>query len=105
MTDRGFYTLLPDGARLVLRVIPNAKTDRIEGSETRADGACALKIRVSAPPDKGAANAAILALLAKSLRLPRSALTLASGQTSRTKTVLVSADPAGLREALDALAR
>lgn len=58
--------------------------------ETAADGLSHLKIRVRAVPDKGAANAAVLKLLAKSLGVPKSALELISGHTARVKTVRVT---------------
>ena len=89
---------------LRLRVTPNAGADRIEGAETRADGETVLKLRVAAVPDKGKANAAALALLAKALALPKSALAITAGDTSRTKTVTITGDPdalaASLRELL-----
>ena len=75
-----------------LRVTPNAGRDRIEGFETLADGSEVLRIRVAAVPDKGKANAAVIALLAKSLSLPKSALTLVAGETARLKTVRVEND-------------
>ena len=99
-----FYTLVPEGARITLRVTPNARADAIEGAEERADGSCALKLRVSAPPDKGAANAAVIALLAKALNRPKSALSLLGGQTARTKVILATGRPEDLASALDRLA-
>ena len=93
MSAPGFYTLSHDGARLALRVTPNARKAAIDGAELRADGSFALKIRVTAPPDKGAANAAVLALLAKATGFPKSAFTLVGGQTCRSKLVAISGDP------------
>lgn len=78
---------------LRLRVTPNAGRDVIEGFEDLADGTTVLRIRVSAVPDKGKANAAVIALLAKALRLPKSAITLVSGDTARLKTVRIDGDP------------
>lgn len=98
------YTLTPDGALVSLRVTPNAGRDAIEGNETRADGTVVLKIRVSAVPDRGRANAAVIALLAKALGRPKSALALTRGETARDKVILVSGDPHALAPALDALA-
>lgn len=80
---------------LRLRVTPNSSRDTIEGVETRADGLAHLKVRVRAVPDKGAANAAVLKLLAKSLGVPKSALELVSGQTSRVKAVRVKGVSSG----------
>lgn len=44
-----------------------------------------LKLRVSAAASEGAANAAVVALVAKSLKLPKSAVRIAAGETSRMK--------------------
>lgn len=77
---------------LALRVTPNAGRDAIDGVEQRDDGTAVLRLRVSAVPDKGKANAAVLALLAKSLSIPKSSLTLVSGELSRFKTVHVVGD-------------
>ena len=44
-----------------------------------------LKVRVSSPPVEGAANAALIAFLAKALKIPRSAVRVVSGDTARVK--------------------
>ncbi|WEK04258.1 MAG: DUF167 family protein [Candidatus Devosia phytovorans] len=95
-----WFRLSPTGLSLFLRVTPNAGHNAIEGVETRDDGSAALRIRVAAVPDKGKANAAVIALLAKQLDLPKSALALTSGETSRFKTIAVSGDPAALAPAI-----
>lgn len=79
-----------EGAILRLRVTPKASIDAVEGVEAGADGLAHLKIRVRAVPDKGAANTAVLKLLAKALGVPKSALELVSGQTSRVKMVRIA---------------
>jgi uncharacterized protein len=57
-----------------------------------------LRARVSAPPADGAANEALLRLLARELRVPRSAVELLRGATVRAKTVRVTgADGTALR--------
>ncbi len=68
------------GATLSVRVTPRASRDEIlrDGPE--------LKIRVTAPPEDGKANAAVTKLLAKALGLPKSRLTLIRGETSRDKS-------------------
>jgi uncharacterized protein YggU (UPF0235/DUF167 family) len=81
---------------LHLRVTPNAAADRIEGTELRDDGSAVLRMRVRAVPDRGKANAAVIALLAKALDVPKSAITLVSGDTARLKTVAIAAEPAEL---------
>lgn len=90
----------PDGIRLQLRVTPNAGLDRIDGTETRDDGTAVLRVRVTAVPDKGKANAAVIALLAKSLGVAKSAITLLSGDTARQKTLHIAGDPDALAAAL-----
>jgi uncharacterized protein len=92
--------MLPEGVRLRLRVTPNAGIDRIEGTEIRADGSTVLRVRVKAVPDKGKANAAVIALLGKALGVPKSAITLVSGDTARLKTLHISGDPATLASLL-----
>lgn len=89
-----------DGLMLHLRVTPNAGLDRIEGTEHRDDGTAVLRLRVKAVPDKGKANAAAIALLAKALGLPKSAITLLSGDTARFKALHLAGDPERLAEAL-----
>lgn len=79
--------------RLRLRVTPNAGRDVIEGFERLADGTEVLRLRVAAVPDRGKANAAVVALLAKALHVPKSAITLVSGETARLKTVEIAGDP------------
>lgn len=49
-----------------------------------------LKLRLTTPPVDGKANKAVIAYLAKLFHLPKSAITLKSGQQSRSKTVLIN---------------
>lgn len=79
--------------RLKLRVTPNAGRDVIEGFERLSDGTEVLRLRVAAVPDRGKANAAVVALLAKALQVPKSAITVVSGETARLKTVEIVGDP------------
>lgn len=88
------------GLLLSLRVTPNAAVDRLEGTELRDDGTAVLRLRVTAVPDKGKANAAVIALLAKALGLPKSSITIVSGETARLKTLRLTGDPAALEAAL-----
>ena len=84
------YRIDADGLTLHLRVTPNAGIDRIEGVETRDDGSAVLRVRVKAAPDRGRANAAVIAILAKALGVPKSAITLVSGDAARLKTLRIS---------------
>jgi uncharacterized protein YggU (UPF0235/DUF167 family) len=87
-----------------VRVTPNAGVDRIEGVEARGDGQTVLRLRVAAVPDKGKANAAVIALLAGALNIPKSAIQVISGETARLKGLTISGDGADLAARLDALA-
>jgi len=88
---------------LSLRVTPNAGSDRIEGRELRADGEAVLRLRVAAVPDKGKANAAAVALLAKALGVPKSAIRLVAGETARSKVVEIAGDGPSLAARLEQL--
>ena len=80
------------GARLRVRVTPRAKQTALAGL-TEVDGRPALAIRLAAPPVDGAANAALIRFLAEALAVPKSAVRIVSGETSRLKTVSLSSVP------------
>jgi uncharacterized protein YggU (UPF0235/DUF167 family) len=95
---------VPGGVQLALRVTPRGGRDAVDGVETLADGRSVLKLRVRAVADGGEANRAVTALLAKSLGVPKAAVQLTSGATSRLKQVAIAGDPAALEQALRGLA-
>jgi len=92
------------GVSIALRVTPRGGRDDIDGIEQLSDGRSVLKVRVRAVADGGEANRAVLALLAKSLGVPKASVSLLSGATSRLKQIAVEGDPARLAEALRQLA-
>lgn len=69
--------------------------------EVRDDGSAVLRVRVSAVPDKGKANAAVVVMIAKALGVPKSSVSVVSGETSRLKTLDVAGDGAALAAKLD----
>jgi len=75
----------PGGARLAVKVVPGASRDRLVGVLGEA-----LKIATAAAPEKGKANAAVAAVLAKSLGVNRRDVTLAAGTTSPRKEFLIA---------------
>lgn len=91
------------GLRLAVRLTPRAGADALGGLREAAPGRMCLLARVTAAPAAGAANAALVALVARSLGVPKSAVTLATGETSRLKTLEIAGDPARLAAALAAL--
>ena len=72
------------GARIEIRVQPRASHNIISGVR-----AGILRIRVTAPPVNGQANAAAIALLAQALDVPKSTICLVKGAASREKTLAV----------------
>lgn len=89
-----------------MRAQPNASKDAVEGLGAEASGQRYLKVRVRAVPEKGKANAAIETVLAKSLGLPKSAVSVEKGETQRIKTVRIFSSPSigsALYGALEAL--
>ncbi|MDY6923959.1 MAG: DUF167 domain-containing protein [Pseudomonadota bacterium] len=79
-----------EAARIAVRLTPGAASDRIDGWDVDADGRPFLKVRVRARPVEGEANTALIKLLAKTLRVPKSAVSLDRGGQSRTKTISVA---------------
>jgi uncharacterized protein YggU (UPF0235/DUF167 family) len=96
-------TPFPGGVRVSVRLTPRASSDRLGGVVTGADGRKALQAWVSAPPEDGKANAALLKLLAKSCRMPASSFAVARGQAQRLKLVEVAGDAAELMQRLETL--
>jgi len=90
-----------DGITVAVRLTPKAKATRITGLAAQADGAVALKASVTAVPERGKANAALLAMLAKAWRVPKSSLSVVSGATDRRKLVAVAGDPDTLQRILE----
>lgn len=82
-----------DGIELFVRLTPRGGADRIEDVIEASDGRHYLSARVRAVPERGAANAALEALIARAFGLPRRAVTLSAGHTGRMKTVRVSGKP------------
>lgn len=92
-----------DHLRLSIRLTPNGGRDAIDGIETDADGNAFLKARVSAVPEDGKANKALIAFLSKKLRVPKSAISFISGETARKKILRIDGDPEDLKAKLEAL--
>lgn len=86
--------------RLFVRLTPKSSVERIDGWDVDDKGRRFLKIRVRAAPIEGRANDALIAFLAKTLKLPKSRFTLVTGDTARLKQIEID----GLDEAeLDGL--
>lgn len=73
-----------DSCTLAIKAIPNAPRSEVVGWLGEA-----LKVKVHAPPVEGRANEALCEFLAEELALPRRAVTVLRGDTSRQKTVRI----------------
>ena len=78
-----------DGVTFAVKVHPRARKNAITGELGDA-----LKLSLTSPPVEGRANEACIDFFAKLLKVPRSSVTITSGQTSRNKVIRV----AGLSE-------
>ena len=86
--------------RLFVRLTPKSSAERIDGWGSDEHRRRFLKVRVRAAPIEGRANEALIVFLAKTLKIPKSRLTLVAGDTARLKAIEVD----GMSEAeLDAL--
>ena len=79
----------PNGATFAVKVHPCAKKNAITGEVGGA-----LKLSLTAPPVDGKANDACIEFFARLLKVPRSSVTIAAGQTSRNKVIHVAGLPA-----------
>jgi uncharacterized protein (TIGR00251 family) len=70
-------------------IVPVRVTPRARRNALAFEANGTLRVWLTAPPAEGAANAALLTLLADRLRLPRRAITLLSGETSRQKRIAI----------------
>jgi uncharacterized protein YggU (UPF0235/DUF167 family) len=79
--------------KILVRLTPKARRTAFLGWSEDAEGRRVLKASVTAAPEKGKANAALIALLAGHWRIPKSAIRIEQGETSRTKTLILSQIP------------
>jgi uncharacterized protein (TIGR00251 family) len=70
--------------RMPVRVFPRSNRNELT---VEADG---LRVRLTAPPVEGAANEALIAMLAERLKLPRRAIRVTRGASGRQKTIEIS---------------
>ena len=82
---------MPDIATIALVVTPRSGRDEVVGLRQGADDLVEVVVRVTAPPEGGKANKAVCKLLARELNLPKTAISVKRGDTSRHKVVEVAA--------------
>lgn len=71
--------------KLFVSIVPNARSNEVVGWENDPRSGMVLKVRITAPPVEGKANAAVREFLAETLGLSKSAVVLERGSSSRLK--------------------
>ncbi len=92
------------GLLLTIRLTPKGGRDAIDGIAILSDGQPVLKIRVRAAPSEGEANAALIGLLARTLRVPAGQVGVVSGAAARLKRVRIAGDGLSLAKAMEKIA-
>jgi uncharacterized protein (TIGR00251 family) len=83
--SRTWCSALPGGVRLAVQITPNAKKTEVIGVLDDA-----LKLKLQAPPVDGKANEALIKYLAQVLKVPKSAVSITHGHTSKKKLIEIS---------------
>jgi uncharacterized protein (TIGR00251 family) len=78
-------TEMTDGLRLEVKVQPRSSRNQIVGEQ-----AGALKVKLTAPPVEGEANAALVDFLSDYFKIPRKNINLVKGETSRSKLIEIT---------------
>ena len=92
---RGLVTVERDAVVLAVKAAPKASRDAIGGILETPQGP-ALKVFITAAPDRGKANAAVIELIAEAFHVPKSAVSVIAGATDRSKLLRIAGDPAVL---------
>ena len=88
---------------VTVRVIPQGGANQIDGISWTGDRQPFLKIRVTAPPEDGKANDAVMQLLAKTLHIRKTDIQLFRGHQSRMKIFKISGDDEDIKLRLQRL--
>jgi hypothetical protein len=86
MSNMNWIRETTKGLLLPVRVMPRASKNEIQGIHGDT-----LKVRLQAPPVEGKANQALIRFLSETLDIPRSQISVSSGETGRNKAVLLGA--------------
>lgn len=87
--------------RLVVHLTPKSSHNKIEGWAEDANGQKNLRIKVTAVPEDGKANEALIKLLSKTLRIPQSRISLVRGDTSRIKQLEIQGEMRDVEKRLE----
>lgn len=98
MSGKAAWRALADGLAIVVRVTPRGGRDALTAGTDEHFAA-----RLAAAPVDGAANAGLVALVAKTFGVPKRAVTIVAGETARLKRLHIAGDVATLAEIASAL--
>lgn len=101
MADERPWRVVADGIALLVRLTPKGGRDAIDGIERLADGRSVLKARVRAVASEGAANAALVRLLARTLAVAPGRVSVVAGETARVKRLAIAGPGPALAAALE----
>jgi len=87
-----FLAAAANGVGVRLVVTPKASRNGVEGVRREADGGAVLRVQVTAAPEDGKANAAVVKLLAKAWHLPKGAFSVRVGAAARRKVLFIEGD-------------
>ncbi len=96
------YRVVPGGVVLAVRLTPRASRDVVDGIGRLSDGREVAVVHTRALPSEGAANTSLVVLLAKTLRVPKSAVSIVAGRAARLKQVRIDGDTQALSAMIDA---
>ena len=94
------YRTVADGIVLSVRLTPKASRDGFDGIGRLSDGTEVALARVRGLPEEGAANAALVALAAKTFHVPKSAVSIVGGGKARLKQLRIAAGRSRLAEVI-----
>jgi uncharacterized protein (TIGR00251 family) len=88
---------------LIVHLTPKASANRIDGWGLNVENKKIIRVRVTAVPENGKANAALVKLLSKTFHLSKSQVVLIRGETSRIKHFKMDIEPPLLEKIIEAL--
>jgi uncharacterized protein (TIGR00251 family) len=97
------WTSTPDGLLLTVRLTPKGGRDALDGIAQLADGRAVLKARVRAAASEGEANGAVVRLIARTLGVPPTSVSLIAGETARIKRLKIAGNAGALATNLEKL--
>ena len=98
MSGKAAWRALADGLAIAVRVTPRGGRDALTAGTDEHFAA-----RLAAPPMDGAANAGLVALVAKTFGVPKRAVTIVAGETARLKRLHIAGESTTLAEIASAL--